>query len=72
MTKPPFKSPLLMVGRYMQLAFLLPACVFVGYGIGYYLDKLFGTSFLYLVFLLLGIAAGFVEMIRELLREPRD
>jgi ATP synthase protein I len=72
MIKPPFRGPWLMVGRYLQLAFLLPACVFVGYAIGYYLDKLFGTSFLYIVFLLFGIAAGFIELIRELQREQRD
>jgi len=52
----------------MQLAFVLPACIFVGYAIGYYLDKAFGTDYLYIVFLLLGIAAGFVELIREVWR----
>ena len=53
------------VGRYSTLAFLLPSCVVVGYVIGYYLDKAFGTHFLYLVFLVIGIAAGFIELIRE-------
>jgi F0F1-type ATP synthase assembly protein I len=52
------------VSRYMTLAFLLPASVFVGYLAGYLLDRVFGTNFLYLVFLLLGIAAGFIELIR--------
>ena len=53
------------VGRYTTLAFLLPSCVAVGYTIGYFLDKAFGTHYLYLVFLLIGIAAGFIELIRE-------
>ncbi len=66
------RSPWAQVGRYTQLAAVLPACVFAGYAIGYWLDKRFGTSFLYLVFLLLGIAAGFVELIREVQKEPRD
>jgi F0F1-type ATP synthase assembly protein I len=55
---------LLLVGRYTSLAFLLPACVLVGYGIGYAIDRVFGTHFFYIIFLLLGIAAGFVQMIR--------
>lgn len=53
-------------GKYSGLAFLLPLCVFIGYVIGYALDKLFGTGFLKLVFLLFGIAAGFLELFREL------
>jgi F0F1-type ATP synthase assembly protein I len=55
-----------LLGKYLGLAFLLPCCALVGYIIGYYLDKAFGTGFLKLVFLLFGIAAGFVEVFREL------
>lgn len=61
-----------MVGRYTSLAFVLPACVLVGYAIGYGLDRLLGTSFLYIVFLLIGIAAGFVELVREVQRDSGD
>ena len=57
------------VGRYTSLAFLLPSCVFVGYVIGYFLDKAFGTHFWYIVFLLVGIAAGFVELVREVQKD---
>jgi F0F1-type ATP synthase assembly protein I len=53
-------------GKYYTLAFLLPACVLVGYVIGYFLDKAFGISILKIVFLLLGVAAGIIEVIREL------
>lgn len=60
------------VGQYTSLAFLLPASTFVGYAIGYLLDKAFGTHFLYLVFLLLGIAAGFVELFRRLLQDSKE
>jgi len=59
-------------GEYMSLAFLLPASTFVGYAIGYLLDKAFGTHFLYIVFLLLGIASGFVELLRRLMRDTRQ
>lgn len=60
------------VGEYTSLAFLLPAATFVGYAIGYLLDKTFGTHFLYIVFLVLGIVAGFVQLIRQLQRDTRE
>jgi F0F1-type ATP synthase assembly protein I len=63
---------MVLVGEYTSLAFLLPACTFVGYAIGYLLDKASGTHFLYLVFLLLGIAGGFVQLIRRLMRDTKD
>lgn len=69
MSKKPF---IVMVGEYTSLAFLLPAATFVGYVIGYLLDRAFGTHFLYLVFLLLGIAAGFVQLIRRLMRDSGE
>lgn len=52
------------MSRYSGLAFLLPTAVFVGYLIGYLLDRALGTHFLYIVFLLIGIAAGLIEVIR--------
>lgn len=54
------------LGKYSGLTFLIPACVLIGYVIGYFLDKAFGTSFLKVVFLLLGVAAGLIELVREL------
>jgi F0F1-type ATP synthase assembly protein I len=56
-------------GKYYGMAFLLPVSMAVGYGIGYMLDRAFGTSFLKVVFLLLGIASGIVELIRELAKD---
>jgi F0F1-type ATP synthase assembly protein I len=58
-------------GKYYGLAFLIPTSILVGYAIGYFLDKAFGTTFLKIVFLLLGIAAGMIELIREL-NKPDD
>jgi F0F1-type ATP synthase assembly protein I len=60
------------VGEYTALAFLLPVSTFVGYVIGYLLDKAFGTHFLYLVFLVIGTISGFVQMIRQVMRDTRD
>ena len=53
------------LGRYYTIAFLLPACILVGFIIGYLLDRVFGTSVLKIVFLLFGVAAGIIEVIRE-------
>jgi F0F1-type ATP synthase assembly protein I len=58
-----------MVGKYTTLAFLIPSTTFAGYAIGYLLDRWFGTHFLYLVFLLLGIAGGLIELIRQVGRD---
>ena len=66
------KSPMATVGEYTALAFLLPVSTFVGYAIGYMLDKAFGTHFLYLVFLVIGTVSGFVQLIRQFLRDTRD
>ena len=66
------KSWSVLVGEYTSLAFLLPAATFVGYAIGYLLDKAFGTHWLYLPFLILGIVAGFVQLIRHLVRDTRE
>jgi Putative F0F1-ATPase subunit Ca2+/Mg2+ transporter len=63
------KNFMVQVGEYTSLAFLLPAATFVGYVIGYLLDKVFHTHFLYLVFLILGIIAGFVQLIRQIQRD---
>ena len=60
------------VGEYASLAILLPISSFVGYVIGYLLDKAFGTHFLYFVFLVLGTVSGFVQMIRRLVKDTKE
>ena len=72
MPVPPKKPWTVMIGEYTSLAFLLPLSTMVGYAIGYLLDKAFGTHWLYIPFLILGTVAGFVQLIRTLLRDTRD
>jgi ATP synthase protein I len=72
MKEPKKQNAWAQVGRYSQLAFVMPGCVVAGYAIGYYLDRYFETSFLYIVFLVLGIAAGFIELIREVQKDQID
>jgi ATP synthase protein I len=61
-----------LVGEYTSLAFMLPIATFVGYAIGYLLDKAFGTHWIYIAGLLFGIAAGFVQLVRQLMRDSQD
>ena len=60
------------IGQYLSLALLLPVSTFVGYVIGYLLDKAFGTNFLKILFLILGTAAGFVQLYRQLSRDANN
>ncbi|MGH9663191.1 MAG: AtpZ/AtpI family protein [Bryobacteraceae bacterium] len=70
--KPSKEGGLASFSRYLSLAALLPVSTFIGYAIGYGLDHLFGTSFLRIVFLLLGVASGFIEVIREVQKDDPD
>ncbi len=48
----------------------LVLCTFVGFAIGYYLDKFFGTfPWLTVIFLLLGIIAGFYDLLKVARRQ---
>lgn len=57
--------------RYTQLAMIFPAAVVVGWLIGAALDRWLHTTWLYIAGILLGVAAGFVELIRVALRDSR-
>jgi len=58
--------------RYTAIATMLPASIFAGYMIGTFLDKWFGTGYLKIVFLLLGVVGGFGQLVRELMRHSGD
>jgi F0F1-type ATP synthase assembly protein I len=58
------KSALVQLANYSQLAFIFPAATVVGWLIGAALDRWLHTTWLYLAGLILGIIAGFVELIR--------
>ena len=57
---PPFKE----VNRYLEVGLAFPACIVVGLLLGHWLDRLFHRDIFNLLGLLLGIAAGFVNLIR--------
>lgn len=58
------KSSLSQAASYAQLGLIFPAATFVGWLIGVGLDHWLHTTWLYIVGLILGVIAGFVELIR--------
>jgi F0F1-type ATP synthase assembly protein I len=64
------KSPWVQFGRYSQLAFMLPAGTVAGYLLGALLDRWLHKSWISVVGLFLGTAAGLIELIRTILRDP--
>ncbi|MEK6528500.1 MAG: AtpZ/AtpI family protein, partial [Nitrospirota bacterium] len=50
-----------LLGTVSTVGINLVVSTFVGFAIGWGLDKLFGTSFLKIIFLILGIIAGFIH-----------
>ena len=60
------------VARYSQLAFVFPAAVFAGWLIGTALDHWLHTTWLYILGLVLGMVAGFVELIRSVISSDSE
>ncbi len=48
----------------LSAGMIFPVSIVIGYGMGYYLDRWFGTTWLKVLFLLFGIAAGFINFFR--------
>jgi F0F1-type ATP synthase assembly protein I len=60
-----------MVGRYSQLALVLPCATFVGWLLGTGLDRWLHTSWISIIGLLLGSVAGLIEVIRTVQRDTK-
>ena len=69
---PPEKNLWLQIGRYSHLALALPASVVAGLTIGAGLDHWLKTKWITMVGLLLGCVAGFVELIRGIIRSSKE
>jgi len=53
------------LGDLLTVGIMFPACIGIGYGIGYWVDRWVGTQSAFkIVFLLFGIAAGFINLFR--------
>jgi F0F1-type ATP synthase assembly protein I len=60
----PQKTNWVEMSNYAELAIVFPAATVIGWLIGVGFDKWLHTTWLYIVGLLLGIGAGFVQLIR--------
>jgi F0F1-type ATP synthase assembly protein I len=66
------KNSWVQLAKYSQLAFVFPAATVAGWLIGAALDRWLHTTWLYLAGLILGIVAGFVELIRAALSSDSE
>ena len=57
------------LGKYLSLALTLPASVFAGYVLGAFADHFLHRPWLRALGIMLGMAAGLVQIVRELSRE---
>jgi len=71
MAEPDKKNFWVQFARYSQLAFMLPAATAAGWIVGSLFDRWLHTTWINLLGLLLGIAAGFIELIRTALRDTK-
>jgi F0F1-type ATP synthase assembly protein I len=61
------RSTWVQMAKYSQLAFVFPAATVAGWLIGVALDRWLHTTWLYIAGLIVGVVAGFVELIRAAL-----
>ena len=61
-----------LIGRYSNLAFVLPAAIIAGLVIGHLLDRWLGKTWITLAGLFVGCIAGFAELIRGIVRSTKD
>jgi ATP synthase protein I len=66
------KSFWVQLASYSQLAFIFPAATVAGWLAGLALDHWLHTTWLYLLGLILGIIAGFVELVRTVTSSASD
>jgi len=60
------------IGRYSNLAFVLPAAIIAGLIIGHLLDKWLNTTWITLAGLFVGCIAGFAELIRGIIQSSKE
>lgn len=62
--QPSEKKQWVQAEKLVQIGVMLPLALVIGYFLGSWLDGKFGTTWIKIVGILLGIAAGFVQLIR--------
>ena len=64
-------NPILWFGKYLSLILALPASVVAGYILGVFADRWLHLPLLRAVGIFLGMAAGLVQILRELSRDSK-
>jgi len=71
--EPPKQPKFRKVAELSSLGLMLPSSIAVGLFIGYQLDKLFNSQpWMLIIFLLLGVASGFISLFRGLKKYSKD
>ena len=70
--RPPKPNALVSAARYSEIGFIIPAAVFLGYGLGRLLDYWLHTHWIYIAGVIFGAVVGFVQMIRTATALSRD
>ena len=61
------------VGQLASIGITIVVATFIGFGLGYFIDSRFGTRPVFMIiFLLVGVAAGFVSAVRTMNSSERD
>jgi ATP synthase protein I len=69
--EPQKKNPWVQAANYAQLAMVFPAATVIGWLMGVGLDRWLHTDWLYIVGLILGVVAAFVELIRQVMKDNK-
>ncbi|MGZ7084592.1 MAG: AtpZ/AtpI family protein [Candidatus Angelobacter sp.] len=70
--RPHKPSGLVTAARYSEIGFIIPAAIFLGFGLGKLLDYWLHTHWFYLAGVIFGAVAGFAQMIRSAIALSRD
>lgn len=66
------KNPMVMIAKYSEIGFIIPAAVLLGYFLGRVADHFLHTNWIYLIGVIFGAIAGFVSMIRMALKSENE
>ena len=66
------KNLLVQAARYTEMGFIIPAAAFAGLLLGKLLDYWLKTHWIYIAGVVLGIIAGFIQMIRMAVSASND
>ena len=56
----------------LSVGMMFPVSIVIGYVMGYFLDRWLGTTWLKILFLLFGVAAGFINLFRTVSQMGND